>query len=52
MIIEDSRILECVNQEKMKALEREIMLFVNQKLYEKGHITEEMYHKAKDEFLR
>ena len=35
------------NPEAMKKLEIEIKLNINKKLYEKGHITEEMYNKAK-----
>jgi hypothetical protein len=30
-----------------KELETQIKLHINEKLYEKGHITEEMYKKAK-----
>ena len=37
--------------EAMKELEIQIKLFINRKLYEEGHITEEMYKKAKNIFL-
>lgn len=40
-----------VHKEK-KELDCEVMLFINKRLYEGGHITEEMYHKAKEEFLK
>ena len=37
---------------KENGLNSEVMLFINKRLYEQGHITEEMYHKAKEEFLK
>ena len=37
--------------EAMKELEAQIMLHINQKLYEKGFITEEMYIKVKNMIL-
>ena len=39
-------------QKEKKELDSEVMLFINKRLYENGHITEEMYHKAKEEFLK
>ncbi len=39
-------------QKEKKELDCEVMLFINKRLYENGHITEEMYHKAKEEFLK
>ena len=41
-----------VNQKKKQELDVEIMLYVNRKLYDGGHITEEMFHRAKEEFLK
>lgn len=40
------------NKEKAQDLDRQIMLYINRRLFEQRHITEEMYHKAKEEFLR
>lgn len=40
-----------VNAEKMREVEIEIMLHINQRLYEKGHITEEMYSEFKNRVL-
>lgn len=39
-------------QKDINGLNSEVMLFINKRLYEQGHITEEMYHKAKEEFLK
>ena len=41
-----------VNQKKKQELDVEIMLYVNRKLYDGGHITEEMFYRAKEEFLK
>lgn len=41
-----------LNQKKKQELDKEIMLYVNRKLYDGGHITEEMFHRAKEEFLK
>ena len=40
-----------VNAEKMREVEIEIMLHINQRLYEKGHITEEMFSEFKNRVL-
>jgi hypothetical protein len=39
------------NEEKLKNVEVEIKLHINQRLYEKGLITEEMYSEAKNYIL-
>ena len=36
-----------LNPEAMKKVEIELKLHINKKLFEEGHITEEMYTKAK-----
>lgn len=36
----------------MNELEREVLLFVNERLYEKQAVTREMYIKAQDAILR
>ena len=41
-----------IGEQNKKELTQDVMLFINKRLYEKGHITEEMYHKAKEEFLK
>ena len=48
----NNRKMTAMKQETKGELHQAVMLFINRCLYEKGHITEEMYHKAKDEFLR
>ena len=40
-----------INTEKMKEVEIEIKLHINQRLYEKGLITEEMFTEAKNYIL-
>jgi len=40
-----------INQEKLHEVEIEIKLHINQRLYEKGLITEEMYAQAKNYIL-
>ena len=39
------------DRDKLKDVEIEIKLHINQRLYEKGHITEEMYSEAKNYIL-
>lgn len=51
MKVNDKKVI-VLDKEKKEELNREIMLFVNKRLYEHGHITEEMYHQAKEEFLK
>lgn len=34
--------------ERNKEIERELKLHINQQLFDKGHITEDMYNKAKE----
>jgi hypothetical protein len=41
-----------INKTAMDALIVEIKLYINQKLFEKGNITKEMYSKAKDMILK
>ena len=41
-----------VNEVSKKEVILEIKLFVNQCLYEKGYITEEMFRKAKEIILK
>ena len=41
-----------VNEDALKLVVIEIKLHVNQKLYEKGAITEEMYTRAKEMILK
>ena len=38
--------------DQMRQFQTEIKLHINQQLYINGHITEEMYAKAKDMILR
>ncbi|WP_368234116.1 hypothetical protein [Anaerotruncus rubiinfantis] len=41
-----------LKKKEMQAVEVEIMLHINRRLYQQGLITEEMYRLAKEEFLR
>jgi hypothetical protein len=41
-----------ISQKEKKELDREVMLFINRRLYQSGLITEETYRKANDEFLK
>ena len=41
-----------INSAAMKVFETELKLLVNQRLYEKGHITEEMYIRAKELIIK
>ena len=41
-----------VNEQAKKDLLMEIKLHINQNLYEKGYITEEMFRKAKEVILK
>ena len=41
-----------INKEKMRRFEIELKLLVNQRLYEKAHITEEMYIRAKELIIK
>lgn len=41
-----------INEDAVKAAIIEIKLHINQKLYQKGVLTEEMYNKAKELILR
>jgi len=48
----DSNGSRAANESAMQLLITEIKLHVNQKLYQKGAITEEMYTRAKDLILK
>jgi len=48
----DSNSSRAANETAMKLLIIEIKLHINQKLYQKGAITEEMYTRAKDLILK
>jgi len=48
----DSNSSRAANETAMKLLIIEIKLHINQKLYQKGAITEEMYVRAKDLILK
>lgn len=41
-----------INQEAMKLVVIEIKLHINQRLFEQGYITEEMYTRAKEIILK
>ena len=41
-----------VNENALKLVIIEIKLYINQKLYQKGALTEEMYTKAKELILK
>lgn len=41
-----------IDEVKKKQINLEIKLHINQRLYEKGHITEEMFEKAKEKILK
>ena len=41
-----------IRKPEMQQLENEIKLLVNQRLYDKGYITSEMYSKAKSLILK
>ena len=41
-----------IKQAEMKKFENELKILINQRLYDKGHITSEMYSKAKAMILK
>lgn len=41
-----------IDKQKMKSFEAELKLLVNQRLYDKGEISDEMYIKAKSIILK